>query len=112
MASVKEQTIETLKQGRRNIKNGWIQDSYVSNGGCCTAGAVRLGSNHSVNLSESVQIKRAFRALVAALPKKYRTSPDHSTEGHLTHWNDNPNRTKGQVLALFTRAIRLVKEGK
>ena len=95
--------VDNLNLVRNRIEHGWTQWSYyIGATECyCLAGAVWTV------LSD---IDDVFKALSAELPSDYPFSPYSRTpEGRLITWNDDPKRTKEEVLALVDRAIERVK---
>lgn len=87
-------TSEILKKARAHlVKYGWRQGDYgVEGGPCCAVGALSGGAPYN---------SEAHRLLMQAI--KYENDS-------LSTWNDAPGRTKRQVLAAFTKAIRLAEK--
>lgn len=107
-ANMDTTTIEILKEARRRIiEKGWSQGALYrdfkgepiifSKGrvicSFCTMGAV-LFSSKGMN---SYYTDRALEVLERFVP-----------DGLIPRWNDDPTRTKEEVIALFDRAIESV----
>lgn len=99
--------IETLSKARTILETeGWIQGSYHANEGYCLVGAV-------------TEANKAFRAtstyphlIQSAIDTGYEFGPFIFDDTPLFDWNDEPNRTKEEVLALIDATIaRLESEG-
>jgi hypothetical protein len=77
----------------RNLldREGWIQDYTWTREGRCTVGAVL-----TPHLTEgSIEALELFADLIGC-PRDWMA---------IAHWNDDPDRTKEQVLAVFDTAI-------
>jgi hypothetical protein len=99
-------TLEALKAGRDRIEQGWSQSAaFRSSDGAvtyipdeavawCAYGAIcigHVGTPHNL----------AHRTLVNVIGEG----------GGLSIWNDDPSRTKEDVLAAYDKAIRLAEKG-
>ncbi len=83
------------------VKRGWCQgQSQAIDGAHCARGAlcVAIGLESDSELTAPVVIA-------------YRLLCDAGARHGLINFNDTRGRTKAQVLALFSRAIKLAKRG-
>ncbi len=86
--------IEMLREGRAKIERGWCQRISLSpTGAVCALGALSEPSGF-------IKITAATEALRAA------AGAGHLSE--ISRWNDSPERTQADVLALYDRAIAMV----
>jgi hypothetical protein len=77
-------TTQALIRGRRRIEAGWCQGVMRTRKAVCAVGAVSSDD-------------KALRMLHRAFGR----------QGGLPDWNDEPTRTKDDVLSLYDRAIAL-----
>lgn len=94
--------LTVLRRARALIAGGWTQGAYMSVGffgrRYCAVGAIAYSAGLVPGLDTSTPaMTDARRALRTASGMEYY-------EGIET-WNDNPRRTKQEVLAAFDRAI-------
>lgn len=103
---------EVLRKARARIERGWCRESFARDKGNRTIAPWRAEA-------------RRFCARGAMMVNGWSDdSVDRKTEGFLAEatgagsrlgiecWNDDPKRTKAQVLRAFDRAIVLAEEGK
>ena len=96
-----------LKKGRKRIEGGWRQHSFSAfhadgSTSFCALGAIdyrnviaqRTGGQDALHLL-------ALAADVFSFGRTY----DAANAGAVSNWNDNPSRTKEEVLQVFDRAI-------
>lgn len=81
------------------MDKGWCQGiSKSSQGAFCAVGAVTW--DPAINRGKSYHAVRIIDMMQYLLP-----SLDSGYPPLLHHWNDKPERTKGEVLALYDMAI-------
>ncbi len=86
-----------LTLGHAAILRGWCQNVYIRGELVCPLKA--LGVDHNTELSKEPAICAAIRFL------------EQATHWHdISQWNDEPERTKEQVLAAFVTAIGFARE--
>lgn len=99
----------TVKQVRRKAKallrpkGSWIKGSYTDGVGCyCAAGAIAAAATGTAygTYDNDPLVGKARRALSRAIREEFPSAKGIET------WNDQKCRTKSQVLAAFTRAIK------
>ena len=93
---VREQVIDALVRARGLVERGWCQGRYEADGqgetrAYCAVGAWLATGEQDVSLTLLV---RALR---------------DAGHGHLIEWNDAPERTQADVLALYDAAIALAR---
>jgi hypothetical protein len=104
-------TVERLERGLERIKRGWCQGSYArksdgtktvpwSDEACewCTASSLVMSSY----FPEKDDYGPALRLVCDVAKVDY--------VGNIEHWNDEPGRTKAEVIAVFEGAIELARE--
>ena len=82
---------KTLMKGRKRIEAGWCQGAFRMGGAVCAVGAVSEDPDDPVVSTALKVLESAFGSAVTDIPE----------------WNDSPDRTKEEVLALYDRAIAL-----
>ncbi len=87
-------TLEVLKEARTLISKGWTRGHYAHKNSYCMVGAVM----HVCAGRDERQLacRASKEALMGCLPKGYLD---------LVMFNDTPDRTKEEVLAVFDKAI-------
>ncbi len=96
-------TLEVLLRGRARIEEGWCQGvSRIigSNTAWCATGAVEDGMDERGALNARYS---ALDTLDAALPPLQEIRRGRGIG--IPAWNDDPERTQADVLALYDRAI-------
>lgn len=102
--------VEVLRKAKALIEErGWTQGEYVSRDGAhCARGACYVASGSHVlpmypvgHIDDSAN--DAQYALASAIGKELLHS--------VSDWNDEPGRTKKEVLAAFDKAIALAEGG-
>ena len=97
--------IQILEDAKTFIENGWTKGDYTDGEGCyCAIGACRMAASGSTSVvslwaedgQESTPYERAIQRLTDVLPGAY---------GSIPTFNDAPETTLEDVLALFDRAI-------
>jgi hypothetical protein len=83
---------------------GWIQGTTRDKLGYCALAAITGADRVSAYLA---------RAILARTIGCYscKNAEDEIVKDQIVFWNDNPERTRRQVLAAFRRAIRLAEGG-
>jgi hypothetical protein len=96
--------LETLKRARAHLSDpkNWNQDGEYFKGGdnatgcCCAMGAIILDDVGPVLNWSAPHVRAAQAALICALPSGWFSVPKY---------NDDPNTTHPDILALYDRAI-------
>lgn len=105
---------QVLQDARRLIEEkGWIQGLYHSERGYCVSGAIYQAGGwrcvvYQTNSAEAYQTNSA-EALVAADRAWSALQKEIGFAQSIAGWNDEPGRTKEEVLATFDRAIERVE---
>lgn len=87
-----KQTADVLKRAKERLETrGWVQGNFETARGCCAVGAI---------IAETLHNNDAFYAAENALDEALGMYAVLITE-----WNDDPSRTKEEVLSLFDKAI-------
>lgn len=102
-------TLEVLERGLERVKRGWTQGMFAANeagqpchtglGGAtawCASGAVQTASLHE------------WRAALDALERHVPAGASNQGDV-LVYYNDAPERTQADIIALFERAIAAEK---
>ncbi|MFE7797025.1 hypothetical protein [Nocardia sp. NPDC057440] len=99
-------TLEILKQGLDNIETyGWRRDEYGDvDTGYCAYGACYAAAGVNIGLDEFVTTPDLHAAFT--LLRKQISTPMLAT------WNDDPLRTKADVVAIYKRAIAQLEQAK
>ena len=101
-------TSEVLAAGRERLeRKGWIQGRWFSNEGYCMAGAI--------SASDILTRRAAASGLLVKIDEmwpegNYRFGHADATKFKLARFNDDPSRTKEEVLAVFDKAILSAQE--
>lgn len=96
-----DETTKVLLEARRLVEKGWCQGVYADPAGrVCLHRALALGSLAAAGISVSVEWERAFIRVIALIPPCGARANDR-----VQWWNDDPQRTQAEVLALLDRAI-------
>jgi hypothetical protein len=93
------ETLDVLIRARAEVDAGWCKKTAVDHyGNVCALGAVEtaLGRPKTQRRNTTIIMGDAFAALTLALCRGYSSVPG---------FNDDPQTTKADVLALFDRAI-------
>lgn len=99
---------ETLRKARALIDTPekWCQGVYCKGDALCSLGAIyAAGGGDRKDIPEdgdphfSYESERAYRTLSAAISPKW-----------VAPWNDAPERTHADVMALFDKAIALAEQ--
>lgn len=106
----KNPVLTVLKYARNLISNGWIKEIMHATDikGCdcyCAVGAVRQAAWEEANSDRWNVADAAICELAKGLPGR------GDWDSRIVNWNDNPRRTKAQVLDRFDRTISRL-EGK
>lgn len=101
MGEARMDAYRVLALARRNIlEHGWVQGFMgAKDTGFCMMGAVRDAGYGLCGPPEEDGWTIAFRTL-----HELAQDDGHSAAGY---WNDDPERTRGEVLQMLTRAARL-----
>jgi hypothetical protein len=88
--------VDQLKTARRRIARKWGQGAYYKDGAYCAVGALEPTGDYVERYAPD-----AFGLLSAIV------APDENVpmSGHVIQWNDQPQRTKAEVLEAFDVAI-------
>lgn len=101
-------TYELLKKTREFIQKmpklhkGWFKDKE---GNCCVLGALQQVETDNPNLNHDKTGSQVRRLLRQCLPKAHRTG----CISDLPVYNDRPETTKEDIVALFSKALRLAR---
>lgn len=90
------EVVTALKEARGLVSAGWTQRAFCNEQGVCTVGAVNRSRTALDRRSEFKDELFALLGKAAGIDKDY-----------LIIWNDAPDRTQAEVLALFDKAIEL-----
>lgn len=98
-APITSLVIEALREGRARVERGWCQEILAEGNTVCALGGVSLALR---SRGRPCRYYQATRFLCMALGVKYETD--------VMSWNDAPERTQADVLALYDKAIELAVE--
>lgn len=94
------EVVEALKEAKALVAAGWVQGRDHDESGYCTVGAVYAAAPPGGIFSH------ATMHTMAVTEPLLKAAKVHSVYW-LRRWNDTPERTQSEVLALFDRAIEL-----
>lgn len=102
--------LEILQEARKKLEAGWCQGRSLRVKGndqveYCLSGAIYYSLPSTLLLSIDAQ----HRLLLVVLGLLVRANPELETY-YFPTWNDDPQRTKEQVLQVVDRAIAYAKE--
>lgn len=97
-------------------ERGWHQGDFFDGedggegtGACCTAGAIRFGTNGDPQFPSSVTDAAELWLVEHLLGGRYMEYVEHGSSGGcgeaIGRWNDEQDRTIADVLALLNRAV-------
>lgn len=97
---------DKLREARALIERGWTQGNYVEEGCYCALGAIGMAVVGNPTAPSFMCGYPAISGVVRALglPLGLRTSSG------VADWNDAPDRTQAEVLAVFDKAIALAEQ--
>ncbi len=110
-------TLEILLEARGLVARGWTQGSFAGplrhgHQTYCAEGAIRAQIPVVDNIQNAVAEDEAVDLLMTAFRALYPKALDamDTHDGlHLAYWNDAPERTQGEVVELYTKAITLAE---
>ena len=90
--------VEVLRKARERLETwGWTQEDYQDDYGYCLVGALYNGSES--NWDDDPAARLLAKAIYGNVPERVINS--------IIVWNDMPNRTRDEVMAVMDRAIGL-----
>ncbi len=97
-------TVELLTYAKGRVQRAWAQcESITDEGAVCATGAVFATNPRGQKVNFHIRNKAA-----GYLREALRQTEPENLYG-LPSWNDQPNRTKKEVLALYDTAIKNAK---
>lgn len=107
---------EVFVKARNQVAKGWVQRFLIEGGKVCAVGGVEVGSgamvintlgSASLGKVKSVTRNPSLKTLAATIVSKGEHDPEYLgyPSEVIGEWNDRPERTKEQVLALFDELI-------
>lgn len=96
--------IEALRAGRARVERGWCQGVLYHEGAVCALGGISRATDPALMKYDTASFQAAdllTRALDGSAGDGVWT---------VSVWNDAPERTQSDVLALYDRAIELAVE--
>lgn len=107
--------VDMLRAGRAKVERGWGQGNTYLKGNVCAIGGIACVADPKIeqrgffvpnDFAVSDHYFTALDVLNRALTPRWALTPRTSPRG-IPIWNDDPDRTQADVLALYDRAIEL-----
>lgn len=117
-----QEIIDNLEMGRARVEIGWCRNNLSLTQGtmkqyCATGALSKNGNWEGLNHSKIAQQARSY--LHKALPEETQIKRDYMSDysysqgeveqDNIAHWNNKPERTQADILALYDKAICMAK---